>query len=64
METVESCSRQEQAVCEQLVRESPRIGPALCSLYDVYRGSGITREDALAMTLKQVTNLHLSHKEG
>jgi hypothetical protein len=64
METVESCSRQEQAVCEPLVRESPRIGHALCYRYGVYRGSGITREDALALTLKQVTNPHLSQKEG
>ena len=61
METAESCSRQEQAGCEQLVRDYPRIGYALCYLYSVYRGQGVIREDALTMTLAHLNSpSHLS----
>jgi len=46
-ETVAECRRQDQAMCEDLMRQYPRLGYALCSRFGVYRGYGLAREEAL-----------------
>jgi hypothetical protein len=46
METVHECSEGAQAVCEHFLRDYPDQAFALCYLFGVYRGRGLSRSEA------------------
>jgi len=54
-ETVAECRRHDQAICEDLMQEYPALGWALCSLFGVYRGYGIGRDEAYQIVRQTAT---------